>query len=178
MILSKKLNVSLDNLLGGENNPITCPYGKHLDMHGIISSDEGIFLRVLRGMDHVVTVLLAEGVTVLLAAVFLLPLKSSAYKQASQETATGMMAKNDEHIIVDVRSQEEYDAGHIPGAVLIPNETIGTKRPELLPDLDQIILLYCGEGNRSKEAARKLLEMGYKNVFDFGGINSWMGEPK
>lgn len=89
-----------------------------------------------------------------------------------------MMAKNDEHIIVDVRSQEEYDAGHIPGAVLIPNETIGTKRPELLPDLDQIILLYCGEGNRSKEAARKLLEMGYKNVFDFGGINSWMGEPK
>ena len=98
------------------------------------------------------------------------------YIQISQDKAKEMMSKNDGHMIVDVRRQDEYDAGHIPGAILIPNESIGTTRPEELPDLKQIILVYCRSGNRSAQASQKLADMGYKNVFDFGGIMTWTGE--
>ena len=98
------------------------------------------------------------------------------YTRISQEEAKEMMARDDGHVIVDVRRQDEYDAGHIPGAILIPNETIGSDSPEALPDYDQIILVYCRSGNRSKQASEKLAAMGYKNVYEFGGINSWTGE--
>ena len=67
------------------------------------------------------------------------------------------------------------DTGHIPDAVLIPNESIADKQPEELPDLDQIILVYCRSGRRSKEAAQKLADMGYTNVYEFGGIIDWTG---
>lgn len=100
----------------------------------------------------------------------------SSYTQIDQKTAKEMMLRDDGHVIVDVRRQDEYDAGHIPGAILIPNECIGTERPEQLPDLDQIILVYCRSGNRSKQAAQKLFDMGYTNVYEFGGINTWTGE--
>ena len=98
------------------------------------------------------------------------------YAQISQEEAMRMMQEDDGHVIVDVRRQDEYDAGHIPGAILIPNEEIGPERPEALPDLDQIILIYCRSGNRSKQAAQKLFDMGYTNIYEFGGINTWAGE--
>ena len=99
-----------------------------------------------------------------------------SYSQISQEEAKQMMEKDDGHVIVDVRRQDEYDAGHIPGAVLIPNESIGTERPEELPDLNQIILIYCRSGNRSKQAAQKLFDMGYTNIYEFGGIIDWTGD--
>lgn len=99
-----------------------------------------------------------------------------SYRRISQEEAREMMKKDDGHIVVDVRRQDEYDAGHIPGAILIPNESIGTQPPEELPDLDQIILIYCRSGNRSKQAAQKLSDMGYTNIYEFGGINTWTGE--
>jgi rhodanese-related sulfurtransferase len=98
------------------------------------------------------------------------------YTQISQEEAMEMMQKDDGHVIVDVRRQDEYDQGHIPGAILIPNETIDTEMPEELPDKEQIILIYCRRGNSSKEAAQKLFDMGYDNVYEFGGINTWTGE--
>lgn len=101
---------------------------------------------------------------------------AKSYTKISQEEAREMMAKDNGHIVVDVRREDEYDAGHIPGAILIPNESIGTEQPEELPDLDQIILIYCRSGNRSKEAAQKLFDMGYTNIYEFGGINSWTGE--
>ena len=100
----------------------------------------------------------------------------NSYKQISQEQAKEMMEKDDGHVVVDVRRQDEYDAGHIPGAILIPNESIGTERPEELPDPDQIILVYCRSGNRSKQAAQKLFDMGYRNIYEFGGITDWTGE--
>ena len=68
------------------------------------------------------------------------------------------------------------DAGHIPGAILIPNESIGCDSPEALPDYDQIILVYCRSGNRSKQAAQKLASMGYTNIYEFGGITTWTGD--
>ena len=98
------------------------------------------------------------------------------YKQISQNEAREMMAKDDGHVIVDVRREDEYAEGHIPGAILIPNESIEDTPPKELPDLDQIILVYCRSGRRSKEAARKLVDMGYANVYEFGGIIDWTGE--
>ncbi len=98
------------------------------------------------------------------------------YKQISQDEARKMMAKDDDHIVVDVRRQDEYDAGHIPGAILIPNESIDTTRPKELPDLDQIILVYCRSGRRSKEASEKLAKLGYTKIYEFGGIITWTGE--
>lgn len=100
---------------------------------------------------------------------------TAEYKQISQEEAKEMMDRADGHVIVDVRRQDEYDAGHIPGAILIPNESIGCDSPEALPDYDQIILIYCRTGNRSKQASEKLAAMGYTNIYEFGGINTWTG---
>ena len=98
------------------------------------------------------------------------------YKQISQEEAAEMIVKDDGHVIVDVRRMDEYIEGHIPGAICIPNENIDRERPEKLPDLDQIILVYCRSGNRSKQASEKLAAMGYRNVYEFGGIITWTGE--
>ena len=99
----------------------------------------------------------------------------NGYSHISREEAARMMELDDGHIVVDVRRQDEYDSGHIPGAVLIPNESIGTSRPEELPDPDQIILVYCRSGNRSRQAAQKLFDMGYTRVYEFGGISTWTG---
>lgn len=101
---------------------------------------------------------------------------SPAFHQISQEEAKVMMAKDDGHVVVDVRRQDEYDAGHIPGAILVPNESIGCDSPEALLDYDQIILIYCRSGNRSKQAAQKLASMGYTNIYEFGGITTWTGD--
>ncbi len=100
----------------------------------------------------------------------------NSYTQITQDEAKEMMKKDDGHVIVDVRRQDEYELGHIPGAILIPNETIDTEMPSELPDKQQIILVYCRSGNRSKQASQKLFDMGYENVYEFGGINTWTGE--
>jgi len=102
--------------------------------------------------------------------------RKSSYKKISQDEAKKMMEKDDGHVIVDVRRADEFADGHIPGAILLPNESIGAEKPEQLPDLDQIILVYCRSGNRSAQASQKLAELGYTNVYDFGGIMTWTGE--
>ena len=100
----------------------------------------------------------------------------ASYNQISQDEARQMMASDDGHVVIDVRRQDEYDEGHIPGAVCIPNESISGSMPEELPDLDQIILVYCRTGRRSKEASQKLSDIGYTNVYEFGGITEWTGD--
>ena len=100
----------------------------------------------------------------------------NSYQQIDQETAKQMMAQDDGHIVVDVRRPDEYESGHIPGAICIPNESIGTEQPEELPNRQQIILIYCRSGNRSKQASEKLFDMGYSNIYEFGGILDWTGE--
>ena len=79
-------------------------------------------------------------------------------------------------IILDVRRPDEYQAGHIPGAINIPNETIGREELPQLPDKDQTILVYCRSGNRSKQASEKLAVLGYTQVLEFGGILDWTGQ--
>ena len=98
------------------------------------------------------------------------------YRQVSPEEAAAMMEEETDYIILDVRTQEEYETAHIPGAICIPNETIGTDEIPELPDKDQLILVYCRSGNRSKQASEKLAKQGYTNIVEFGGINSWTGE--
>lgn len=95
------------------------------------------------------------------------------YRRISAVDAKERIDSGDDLIILDVRTQSEYDAGHIPGAILIPNETISDTPPAALPDKDAEILIYCRSGNRSEQAARKLVAMGYTNVYDFGGIIDW-----
>ena len=99
--------------------------------------------------------------------------EAAQYHKITAEEAKARMDSGDTIVILDVRTQEEYDAGHIPGAILVPNETIADKQPALLPDLDAEILVYCRSGNRSAQAANKLIAIGYTNVVDFGGIIDW-----
>ena len=98
------------------------------------------------------------------------------YRHISMEKAAQMMEEEDGHIIVDVRRPEEYEEGHIPGAVNIPNELIQEEEPSQLKDRDQILLVYCRTGRRSRLAAEKLAGYGYVNVYEFGGILDWPGE--
>ena len=96
----------------------------------------------------------------------------AAYHKLSAEEAYEMMASQ-EVVVVDVRTREEYDGGHIENAVLVPNESIGSEMPEALPDKEATLLIYCRSGRRSKQAAEKLLKLGYQNVYDFGGVIDW-----
>ena len=102
--------------------------------------------------------------------------KTTGYRQVTTEEAVNIMQTEENYVILDVRTAQEFASGHIPGAVLLPNETIGTEDIPLLPDQDQLILVYCRSGNRSKQAAETLAQLGYTNIVEFGGINSWTGE--
>ena len=99
----------------------------------------------------------------------------SRYTRIEQAEAMQMMNRDDGHVIVDVRNEDEYAEKHIPGAILVSLPTIGGERPASLPDTEQILLVYCRSGRRSKEASAKLADLGYKNVYEFGGINTWPG---
>lgn len=99
----------------------------------------------------------------------------ATYECISQDEAHALMEDGNDCIILDVRTQEEYDEKHILNAICIPNETIGTEPPAELPNKDQLILVYCRSGNRSKQASEKLAAMGYTNIKEFGGINTWTG---
>ena len=96
----------------------------------------------------------------------------AAYHKISVEEAYEMMASQ-EVVVVDVRTREEHESGHIENAVLVPNESIGSEMPEALPDKEATLLIYCRSGRHSKEAAQKLLSLGYQNVYDFGGVIDW-----
>lgn len=102
----------------------------------------------------------------------------SNYQQISQEEAKEMMDTQDV-IILDVREQDEYDSGHIPGAVLLPVGTIDEETAaEVIPEKDSTVLVYCRSGNRSKTASSALSELGYTNIYEFGGINTWPYETE
>lgn len=100
----------------------------------------------------------------------------NSYTQISMDEAIEMMETEENYIILDVRTKEEYDAGHIEGAINIANEVIHQDQSGNLPDKDQIILVYCRSGNRSKQASEKLVKQGYTNVYEFGGIIDWPGD--
>ena len=98
---------------------------------------------------------------------------SASYDQISGAEAKALMDSESGYIIIDARTQEEYDEGHIPGAILIPEYEIADRAEKELPDKDQLILVYCRSGRRSKIAAEELVKLGYTNVKEFGGIIDW-----
>ena len=98
------------------------------------------------------------------------------YKHISQAEAMKIMAGDEPYVIVDVRRPDEFAKGHIPGAINVPNEGIADEQPAELPDLDQVLLVHCQTGRRSAAASKKLADIGYTRVLEFGGIMTWKGE--
>lgn len=104
--------------------------------------------------------------------------EEASYQQISQEEAKEMM-NTQEVIILDVREQDEYDSGHIPNAVLLPVGTIDEDAAAaVIPEKDSTVLVYCRSGNRSKTASSALAELGYTNIYEFGGIKTWPYETE
>ena len=99
--------------------------------------------------------------------------QGAIYVNITAEEAKQIMGSEEGYIILDVRTQEEYDQGHIPGAIVISHEEIAEKAEDVLTDKDQLILVYCRSGRRSKIAAEALVELGYTNIKEFGGIIDW-----
>ena len=99
--------------------------------------------------------------------------QEAIYVNITAEEAKQIMDSEEGYIIIDVRTQEEYNQGHIPGAIVISHEEIAEKAEEVLTDKDQLILVYCRSGRRSKIAAEALVELGYTNIKEFGGIIDW-----
>ena len=104
------------------------------------------------------------------------PVEEITYRQVNMDEAITMMEEGSGYIILGVRTPGEFEEEHIPGAINVANETIGTDEIPELPDKDQLILVYCRSGNRSKQASEKLVALGYTNIVEFGGINDWPGE--
>ena len=104
------------------------------------------------------------------------PGNSLGYKQITMSEAVKMMETENNYIILDVRRADEFAEGHIPGAINVANEVIGTEEIPELTDKSQLILVYCRSGRRSKEASEKLVKLGYTNIVEFGGILDWKGE--
>ena len=102
--------------------------------------------------------------------------QKSGYKQVSMEEGLELMEADSDYILLDVRRYDEFEEGHIPGAINIPNESIGTEEIAELQDKNQTIYVYCRSGNRSKQASQKLVDLGYTNVIEFGGIIDYSGE--
>ena len=102
--------------------------------------------------------------------------QTNTYRSITMDEAVAMMEQETGYIILDVRRPDEYATGHIPNAINVPNETIGTAEIPELPDKDQLIMVYCRSGRRSKEASEKLVKLGYTNIVEFGGILDWKGE--
>ncbi len=117
---------------------------------------------------------------ILLAVLLLIgctaPAEEITYRQVNMDEAITMMEEESGYIILDVRTPEEFADKHIPGAINIPNETIGTEEIPELPDKDRLIMVYCRSGNRSKQASEKLATLGYTNIVEFGGINDRPGK--
>jgi len=100
----------------------------------------------------------------------------NTYRSITMDEAVTMMAEESGYIILDVRRPDEFASGHIPNAINVPNEASGTSEMPELPDKNQLIMVYCRSGRRSKEASGKLVKLGYTNIVEFGGILDWKGE--
>lgn len=123
-------------------------------------------------MKRIIPILMA----LLLLSVCATQSAKKTYRQITMEEAVTMLEEETGYTILDVRTAQEYSEKHIPGAINIANESIGTEDIPELPDKDQLILVYCRSGNRSKQASEKLVKLGYTNIVEIDGINRWPGE--
>lgn len=131
-------------------------------------NQEGTSISIIGGADGPTSIFLAGKLTE--------ENKEMAYTSITMGEAKDIFQTEGEYIILDVRREDEFAEGHIPGAINIANEDIIRTEPEQLPDKEQVIYVYCRSGNRSKQAAAKLAAMGYTNIIEFGGIIDWTGD--
>ena len=136
----------------------------------IISTVLSIFLTACGDATSIGIIGGADGPTAILVSE---KGEKTMYEQITPEEAKKIMDSGEEHIILDTREQDEFDEGHIPGAILIPYTEIENKAEEMLPDKDKLVLVYCRSGRRSKIASESLAKLGYTNVKEFGGIIDW-----
>ena len=129
-------------------------------------------------MKRICCILLTAAAVLMLAGCGAGEKAPGSYRQISMEEAVSMMERETDYILLDVRTQDEYAQGHIPGAILIPDYEISEKAESVLTDKDQLILVYCRSGRRSKNAAAQLEEMGYTRIREFGGILDWPYETE
>ena len=134
------------------------------------SCKEKAAIGIIGGADGPTAIIVGEQVNVVGKE------KSAMYTQITQEAAKSIMNSDAEYVLLDTREQEEFDEGHIPGAVLLPYTEIENKAKQMIPDKDTLILVYCRSGRRSKIASQALVELGYTNVKEFGGIIDWKYE--
>ncbi len=159
------------------------PYGADCDVSLDVENGDGLYSPINVG-DEVVVYYdgsIAESDPMQINTVYAITLRIPAmregsYTQISMDEAVAMMENESDYIILDVRTPEEFAEKHIPDAINVPNETISDEPIPELPKEDQLILVYCRSGNRSKQAAEKLVALGYTNVYEFGGIKDWTGE--
>ena len=137
----------------------------HVSFH---SDENGTTVSIIGGADGPTSVFLAGKVPA--------DRKQAEYTSISMEEAKEVFATSGNYIILDVRRADEFAEGHIPGAINVANEDIGAEQLAELPDLDQVIFVYCRSGRRSKEASAKLAALGYTNIYESGGILDWNGE--
>lgn len=124
----------------------------------------------------IILIIIIVGITLYLNKKDKKEIEEVKIKHVSMDEIVQIMNENSNYIILDVRTIEEYNEGHIPNAICIPNESIGNEPIKELPNKEQLILIYCRSGNRSKQAAEKLKNLGYTNLIEFGGIKDWKGE--
>lgn len=137
--------------------------------HPILINHDGISISVIGGADGPTSVFLAGK----------FPggdRKEAEYTSITMDEAKEVFKTGGDYTILDVRRADEFAEGHIPGAINVANEDIGSTEPEELPNKDQAIYVYCRSGNRSKQASAKLAAMGYTNIIEFGGILDWTGD--
>ena len=127
----------------------------------LIACGDATSIGIIGGADGPTSIIIAEEG------------EKAMYEQITPIDAKKIMDSGEEHIILDTREQDEFDEGHIPGAILIPYTEIENKAEEMLPDKDKLILVYCRSGRRSKIASESLAKLGYTNVIEFGGIIDW-----
>lgn len=161
------------------------PKGAECEVSLDTVNEGGIYSPICIGDEVVVYYdgFIAESNPMQIKTVYAISLQSTAkdersYKQISMDEAMAMMKEETDYIILDVRTPQEFAEKHIPNAINVPNETIGEEILPELPRVDQLILVYCRSGNRSKQASEKLVALGYTNVYEFGGINDWKGETE
>lgn len=125
---------------------------------------------------NITQIVVVAAIALVILFFFLFRRPAGNYEQITQEEAKMLMEEDPQALVLDVRTEAEYEKEHIPGAVCVPNETIHGKEPSQLPDKEQVILVYCRSGSRSKQAAGKLAQLGYRQVKEFGGIQTWAYE--
>ena len=143
---------------------------------GFIRFGNALIKKDNNGMESISIIGGADGPTSVFIAGKIGNGEMADYKQINMEIAKSIFEVPGDYIILDVRRPDEFAEGHIPGAINYANEDIIDKEPEVLPDKNQTIYVYCRSGNRSKQASEKLANMGYKNIIEFGGIIDWTGD--